>query len=226
MEDRVITAFPLCWPDSWKRTPRHRRQGAKFGKAETVHYGTGPVAGSYRRKKPLTILDGVQRILDSLRRMGVPSVIISTNVPTNRDGTPNSRSRKPEDPGVAIYWRKNSTKPMQSMAVDLYDEVADNLAAIAATLDAMRAIERHGGAEILERAFRGFAALPETATITEPPWRFVLKLPNGDVTAEQVNAAFKQLAVIHHPDRGGDAEQFKMISRARSSALEELKVAQ
>jgi hypothetical protein len=40
---------------------------------------------------------------------------------------------------------------------------ADNLAAIAATLEAMRAIDRHGGATILNRAFTGFTALPPPA---------------------------------------------------------------
>ena len=40
------------------------------------------------------------------------------------------------------------------MAIDAYTRTADNLAAVAATLEAMRAIERHGGAQILERAAR------------------------------------------------------------------------
>ena len=90
-------------------------------------------------------------------------LIISTNVPTRLDGLPRGDARNPEDTGAAVYWRKAHDAPMKCMAVDRYKAVADNLCAIAATLEAMRAIERHGGAEILERTFRGFAALPERA---------------------------------------------------------------
>ncbi|KVD37855.1 hypothetical protein WJ41_22830 [Burkholderia ubonensis] len=60
--------------------------------------------------------------------------------------------------GVAVYWETRAGA-RRVMAIDQYTRVADNLAAVAATLDAMRAIERHGGARILERAFTGFAAL-------------------------------------------------------------------
>jgi hypothetical protein len=59
------------------------------------------------------------------------------------------------------------------MAIDQYDRVEHNLAAIAATLDAMRAIKRHGGAEILDRAFTGFTALPAPMAGGKP-WRQVL----------------------------------------------------
>jgi hypothetical protein len=62
---------------------------------------------------------------------------------------------------VAVYWIKTGRKQMKCMAIDRYGRVADNMAAIAATIEAMRAIERHGSAEILERAFLGFQALPE-----------------------------------------------------------------
>ena len=50
-------------------------------------------------------------------------------------------------------------------------QVEESLAAIAATLDAMRAIERHGGARVLERAFTGFTAVP--APDARKHWREV-----------------------------------------------------
>lgn len=45
------------------------------------------------------------------------------------------------------------------IAIDADYRVRDNLAAIAATLEAMRAIERHGGARILERSFTWWSPL-------------------------------------------------------------------
>jgi hypothetical protein len=105
------------------------------------------------------------------------------------------------------------------MAIDIYENVADNLAAIAATLEAMRAIERHGGAEILERTFTGFAALPEKAS---QPWREVLGIGTENVTSAQVDTAYRKLLFLHHPDRGGDSNKLQAVVEARKQALQEL----
>jgi len=148
-----ITAYPLCWPLGWHRTEYVDRKHAKFGKTER----SGSFGGSMKRQ--LSIYDGVNRVLEELSRNGVDrnDIIISTNVETRLDGTPRSDRRAPKDAGVAVYWRDGGTR---CMAIDQYLSVADNLAAIAATLEAMRAIERHGGAEIGRRSFDGFKALP------------------------------------------------------------------
>ena len=100
------------------------------------------------------------------------------------------------------------------MAIDCYTKVADNLAAIAATLEAMRAIERPGGAEILDRAFTGFVALPAP----EQPWQ-VLGVPMHASMAE-IETAYRRLAMQHHPDRGGDANAMARINAARDAMLE------
>jgi hypothetical protein len=109
---------------------------------------------------------------------------------------------------------------MRCMAIDRYTRVADNLAAIAATLEAMRAIERHGGGTILERAFLGFAALPENAS---QPWREVLGI-EGTATLELVLSRFRTLVKVHHPDYGGEKERetFERIVQARDAAMMEL----
>src|SRR3954467_15855639 len=97
---------------------------------------------------------------------------------------------------------------MRCMAIDRYTRVADNLAAIAATLEAMRAIERHGGGAILERAFLGFAALPEKAS--SPWWRDVLGISaTAPATWPLVEELFRALAKVHHPDVGGSREKFE-----------------
>lgn len=153
--------------------------------------------------------------------MGVPdwNVIISTNVELRLDGLPRS-DREPSDPGVAVYWKQKPNDPnMRCMAIDRYSRVADNLAAVAATLDAMRAIERHGGAEILNRAFLGFAALPEKAS---QPWREVLGVTLAAPTLQHVEDRFRSLIQVHHPDKGGDRETFEKIVQAREAARMEL----
>ena len=196
------TRYPLQWPEGWKRTQSYQRKTATFS----------------RRGKALTVFDGVQRVLDELQRLGVhqDDVIVSTNLQTRLDGLPRSNQARPGDPGVCVYW-KPAKSPMRCMAVDRYDEVQDNLAAVAATLEAMRSIERHGGAAILDRAFTGFAALPAPAG-GKRDWWTVLELP-ATATEAQIRDAYARLARVHHPDKGGDAQRMAEINRARDEAL-------
>lgn len=210
-------AFPLSWPDGWKRTASMSRTHAHFGKTDTFQSQQGQ--STYAGKKRLSVSDAVERLLDQFRRMGVPdwNVIVSTNVPLRLDGMPRS-DKEPADPGAAVYWKKDDKQAMRCMAIDRYTRVADNLAAIAATLEAMRAIERHGGGTILERAFLGFAALPERAT---QHWREVLGI-EGTPTPQLIEDRFRALAQVHHPDKGGDRNKFEEIVQARDAARLEL----
>ena len=124
-------------------------------------------------------MQGVERVLDELGRLSIwrDDSVISTNITTRLDGLPRSDQKAPEDPGVAVYWEtKNGDRRV--MAIDQYRRVADNLAAIAATLEALRAIERHGGAQILDRAFTGFTSLPSPAAART--WREVIGVPAAE----------------------------------------------
>jgi hypothetical protein len=204
----------------WKRCAIRRR--AQFSKGER-QYSSQPGVSSWLRQRDLTVNDGTTRILGELKRMGIGdwNVIISTNVQLRNDGLPRSGQREPSDPGAAVYWRGKDDR-QQVMAIDRYDRVADNLAAIAATLEAMRAIERHGGAEILERAFTGFAALPAPGQVTVP-WRQVLGIDQGaTVSTEQIEQRYRALRSAHHPDKGGSAETFHAVQVAYEQARQEV----
>lgn len=209
-------SFPLSWPDGWKRT-KSRTQAA-FNKTREPRYENNQAV--YQGKQRLSVADAVKRVLGELERMGVrdDDCIISTNVPLRLDGMPRSDS-EPGDPGVAVYWQKKNQPSMRCMAIDRYTRVADNLAAVAATLEAMRAIERHGGAEILNRAFLGFAALPEKAS---QPWREVLGVTLATPTLQHIEDRFRTLVKVHHPDHGGKDEDFQRIVQAREAARMEL----
>jgi hypothetical protein len=211
-------AYPLSWPEGWKRAKN--RVHAQFNKTrEPLRDQSGNRI--YQGKTRLLVSDSVKRVLGELGRMGVKDddIIISTNVPLRLDGLPRSDS-EPSDPGVAVYWQKKGWPTMRTMAIDQYWRVADNLAAIAATLEAMRAIERHGGATILERAFLGFAALPEKAS---QPWREVLGIDQSQSpTVELVTSRFRALLKVHHPDVGGKDEDLLRITQARDAAMMEI----
>jgi hypothetical protein len=205
----MMEAYPLSWPAGWPRLSADRRRSAKFGKRQKhTDY-------SWTTKHQLSVAQATARVRDELQRMGVleGDLIISTNLTLRLDGLPRSGQGEPSDPGVAVYWQTRG-KPTRVMAIDAYDRVADNLAAIAATLDAMRAIERHGGAQILDRAFTGFVALPSAG----PPWYAVLGV-RPDATADDIREAYRAKAMEKHPDKGGSHAAMSELNAARDEGL-------
>lgn len=206
----MIPAFPLLWPEGWPRTSSYRRKAARFrGEA---------------RRDGLSIVEGRKRVLEELARLRVThdDVVITTNLRLNLSGLPRGDQGEPSDPGVAVYWERNKNRRV--MAIDVYSRVADNLGAVAATLAHMRGIERHGGAQILERAFTGFAALPNPARARS--WRDVLGFGNEVVvTKEMIDSHYRELARHAHPDRGGDTNRMAEINGARADAYAAIGVA-
>lgn len=148
-----------------------------------------------------------------LGRLGAKNVILSTNIPLRQDGFPRADWREPEDPGVAVYFERRVGKDMKPFAIacDTYNRVYYNVRAIGLTVEALRTIDRHGSATMLEQAFTGFTALPPAQR--EKPWWEVLGV-DETAGAEVVLAAFRELAQIHHPDKGGNHERMAEINAA------------
>ena len=182
--------YPLVWPEGWPRAKSRKR--AAFS--------------SY--KQQLTYTRAESRLRQELARLSgkLELLVVSSNM---------IRDRQPQDPGVACYFQAPG-KPMRVIAVDIYDRVEDNIAAIAATIEAMRAIERHGGAQILERAFTGFDALPPPDDAYK-----VLGLKPG-ATRDQVDEAYRRAAKKAHPDQGGDHTRMAQVNAARDSIIKQL----
>lgn len=198
------TAYPLSWPPGWQRTEAHRRIDAAFN-----------VGGSGGGGRRVEVADGVGRVYRELGRFGVREshVVISSMLRVRLDGQPyRDAPHGSLDPGVAVYWHHKGRQ--QCMAIDRYKRLPDNLAAIAATLEAMRAIDRHGGAAILERAFVGFKAL------AAPEQPFQVLGVGANASREEVERAYRLLALKHHPDRGGDEQEMARINAARDQLLE------
>lgn len=212
------TRYPLCWPANWKRTKIIMRTRATFHKTEARG---GTLGNSLRYKSRLSLHDSIKRIAAELARMGVKEedCIVSTDIPLSLAGIPRGDRGEPADPGVAIYWLNKGKQ--QCMAIDRYDRVADNLAAIAATLEALRAIERHGGGSILERAFLGFLSLPVGP---QRSWRVVLGLTENDhLNRDAIETRYRALARMKHPDAiGGSHSEMAELNAAREAALQEV----
>lgn len=176
----MTAAYPLQWPDGWKRTSPGGLEDARF---------------------KCTFAQARDGIIKQLGMMGVArSIVISTNVETKRDGLPYANRPQPSDRGVAVYWTKftiGGGSEQRVLACDRWYRVRDNLRAIEKTLEAMRGIERWGSTDIMDRAFSGFTALPESAS----GWRGVLEFSAGyQPTLAEILDRAKKLILASHPD--------------------------
>lgn len=209
--------YPLTWPTGWKRTIPAARQRAHFGKTD-VRDGSLRSDGTRERvksKKALNASDASVRLQREIDRLGGRDEILSTNLRLRLDGVPRSDQSEPLDPGAAVYFTLNK-KPM-CLACDKWDRVADNIAALAQHIDALRRIDRYGVGS-LEQAFAGYTALPPMAT----DWWTILGVsPNA--TLDEVDEAFKARAFHAHPDRGGTHDEMARLSEARQAAHRALK---
>lgn len=194
-----ISAYPLCWPKGQPRTKY--RVSSRF------------------RLSP----DRCRReMLEQLRMLGTERVIVSTNVELRRDGHAYAGRRPPDDPGVAVYWRDIYNGQQMCIACDQYTTVPENMNAIAKTVDALRAIQRHGGSQLLERAFTGFKALPAPIEAGSPWWEVLGVTPNA--TREQIRDAKLRLSRELHPDiTGGDAEKAARLALVNAAADEAMR---
>jgi hypothetical protein len=198
------TAYPLSWPTTQRRHLARNRANFK------------------RDRRPLSVADAIDRLEYqlSLLRVNLASVIVSTNLQPTLRGTPRSGQGEPQDPGVAVYF--NFAKKKTALACDIWDRVADNIASIAAHVEALRAIERYG-VGTLEQAFRGYQQLEDFSAGV--PWRRVLGLKDDDVvTLEIVKTKYRELAKLYHTDiNGSDHTQIARLNVAMEQAREDLK---
>jgi hypothetical protein len=199
--------YPLAWPAGWARTPSLHRLPARFG--QTIRRYSQDGQSSRRQSGPLSVSTATGRLQGELDRLGARDPILSTNVKLRLDGMPRSDQAEPSDPGAAVYFALKG-KP-RTLACDRWLRVADNIAAIAAHIEAIRAVDRYG-VGTLEQAFAGYAALPPAADC----WAVLGIAPNAGL--EEIEMAFRALARRAHPDAGGSHDAMARLTAAREQA--------
>ena len=76
--------FPLQWPDGWRRTPVDERKPSRF------FYG---------------FTDSLSSVLDEFRKIGAENVVVTSDLPTRRDGRPYASGRaETGDSGIAVWF--------------------------------------------------------------------------------------------------------------------------
>jgi hypothetical protein len=186
-------AYPLHWPPGFPRAKARER---------------GRFQSNYDQA-----LRNVQTSLrlfakDSGRKL--EHAIMSSNI-TLTDA-------QPPDPGVAVWFVWDGMQ--LCIPVDRYDTPARNLQAIHHVIEARRVELRHGTLALVRATFAGFRALPAPAG---KHWRDVLALPSDTRgTKDEIERAYRTLAAVRHPDRGGSAEAMAELNNARTTALQEI----
>lgn len=204
----MTQAYPLQWPEGWPRTAPARR--------------------TYNWQLKRATVDGARRHLyNQLRMLGARSIVLSTSVPLRNDGEFYATMR-PEngEVGVAVYFRLRD-KPM-AMARDAFDNIAQNMRSLGLAVEHLRGLERHGGSQMMERAFTGFSQLPPPGGMSAPDvdWRselgpFAEDMPNFEILA-LAEARYRNKAKSTHSDAGGSDGEMIRLNLAIAQARKEL----
>lgn len=198
----MAEAYPLQWPAGWPRAKR--REPARFGTTGRSRYGN---------RERLTIAEARERLADELERLGARYVTLSSNLELRLDGAPRSGQAEPLDPGVAVYFRLDEKDTV--LACDKWDRAADNIAAVAKHIEALRGIDRWGVGTAAQ-AFAGYQALP-----APEQWWQVLGISER-ASRDEINAAYRAKAMRAHPDSGGSDAAMARLNAARDDGLRRL----
>lgn len=196
----IEPGYPLSWPSDRPRTVERK---------EALFRDRGArVTLSAAKKRLVGQVNMMTRIGQPPR---VVEMTLSTNIRYTASGArdQNVSRRDPTDPGVAFYFALDG-KP-HVLACDRWDTVADNVAAIAAHIDALRGQERWGVAD-LQQAFAGHVALPRP-----DPWWTVLGVAQ-DAPIAVISAAYRALSKDVHPNAGGERAEWDRLSAAYEAA--------
>lgn len=208
----AITRYPLQWPIGWKRTKFNERVSGSFSETKWSQSSDSRT----KRQVPVANTTAMERLERQIDELGGTDPVMSSNLRLRLNGAPDLRE-EPTDPGVAVYFRFKTRATV--LACDRYRRVADNIAAIAAHIDALRRIDRYG-VGTLEQALAGYRSLPAD---TAANWRNVFGFGESEVvTSDKLQQRFRERAATAHPDKGGTDEMMMHVNRAREYALSEL----
>jgi hypothetical protein len=195
--------YPLAWPEGRPRTSE--RKSALF-----KHEGRAMTLQAARRR----LTDQVGMLTRTGQPWRTTSLVLSMNIRFTLSGARDQSvsRRDPDDPGVAFFFDLDGRPHV--LACDRWSTVADNVAAIAAHIDALRGQERWGVAD-LRQAFAGHAALPPPN-----PWWEVLDVARG-ASLEEIHRAYRDQARFAHPNAGGERTAWDRLSAAYEAAKRE-----
>lgn len=202
--------YPLQWPSRLARMKPAERKHSQFGGRDRANLSPHHTA---------------VELLDELARLGASSWVITSCLPSRGPGgIPYADASRGDDPGVAVWFDYHGVERV--LACDRWLTPAENLRAIAKSIEAMRGLDRWGVADVLEGVFAGFAAALPAGPHVGRPWREVFGVDGLQLEAEDllavVKARHRKLIADAHPDAGGEVALAAEINAALDAAAAEL----
>jgi hypothetical protein len=195
-------AYPVAWPAGRPKTPAHQRKDALWrDRGGRVNF---EIAVRRLREQVNAITKPGQAWRDLEQTL-------STNFELRIDGRPRRDRGTPSDPAAAFYFELEGEPHV--LACDRWATVADNIAAIAAHIDALRGQERWGVAD-MKQAFAGHVALP-----APEQWWQVLGV-SQHASKDEISRAYREAARRTHPDQGGSDAAMSRLNAARDQGLQ------
>jgi hypothetical protein len=196
----MIEPYPLAWPIGFPRN-------------ET------PEDSSFK----MTAAKSLESLLSEIKLLsGDTEPIISSNVPVKKSNGKmysNVADDELHDSGVAVYFE--FMQKQRVLACDKWKTPAENLRALALTVNAMRGLDRWGASAIIERAFTDLVALPEKSSFNQKSVWEILGLSEKPGDVKLLKKAYQERATKVHPDLGGSNEAFNELKQAYDQALKQ-----
>jgi hypothetical protein len=181
-----------------------------------------------RRRRGLfkSTVDSTYRLLDrELTHLGARRLVIQADCDRRmirQDGLLRSDARL-NGPGIIVSF--DSRHGPVRLPCDTFQHWDDNLRAIALALEALRAVDRYGVTRRGEQ-YQGWTALPAPDAsgprTVEDAQRLCHRFIGGRATfldREDTERTLRECEMATHPDRGGNAADFKLVQRARAILL-------
>lgn len=185
---------------------------------------TNPRASSSRFRASWD--DTLRLLLSEVDQLDGSLVVIQVDADSSdlrRDGMLRARAQV-GFPGVKVSF-ESRFGPL-TYATDAYEGWQANVRAIALGLGALRAVDRYGVTRTGEQ-YRGWSAITATPAETEMTREEAIRVladgsgesPADLNTEEQIVRAYRIAAQIAHPDAGGNADVFRLVTKARDVLL-------
>ncbi len=187
-------AYPLRWPSQVPRTSASDRRSSPF------------------RLAAIEALDELKR---ELYLWGVKEAFLTTDSLPTGDGI--FIRLVHDDPAVSLRWFKGDDE--WEVAADHFSSLWANLTAVSREIASMRRAERHGAHPCTRHRRPRISAEPINADPST--WWAILGLPRT-ATAPSIQCAYRRLALVRHPDRGGSHAAMTELNNAYRTALDEV----
>ena len=122
---------------------------------------------------------------------------------------------RPQDQRPMASWKRTANEYREELAKEL-DRIKAPVAVISTNVPLTVRGQMTRGVEPLDVGVAIYFSKPAKDDFR---WQDALGIHDPAPTEEQINAAYRRLAAQHHPDRGGDIEMFRSLTRHRDHAI-------